>query len=91
MTFKQVKRALNLPALARTIRRELRKISYRCCIACLRSFISRAQAKKRLAFAYEHRWWGTLDWVAIRLGGGDWRKVIWLDEATLEIGKRGRI
>ena len=56
MTFEQVKKALNLPASARTIRRELRKIGYRRCIACPKPFISRAQAKKRLAFAYEHRW-----------------------------------
>ena len=71
MTFEQVKRALNIQASARTIRRELRKASYRRCIACSRPFISRAQAKKRLAFAYKHRWWGTSDWAASREGGGD--------------------
>jgi len=71
MTFDQVKRALNIPASARTIRRELRKAGYRRCIACPRPFISRVQAKKRLAFAYKYRWWGTSDWAALREGGGD--------------------
>jgi hypothetical protein len=91
MTFEQVRRALNIPASARTIRRELRKAGYRRCIACPRPFISRAQAKKRLSFAYKHRWWGTSDWAALNPEGGDWRKVIWSDECIFELGKNGRI
>jgi hypothetical protein len=90
MTFEQVKRALNIQASARTIRRELRKAGYRRCIACPRPFILRAQAKKRLAFAYKHRWWGTSDWAASR-EGGDWRKVIRSDECIFELGKNGRV
>ena len=42
----------------------------------------------------EHRWWGTSDYAAHRddgRQGGDWRKVIWSDEATFEVGKVGRI
>lgn len=42
MTFKQVRRALNIPASVRTIRRELRRAGYRRCVACPRPFISRA-------------------------------------------------
>ena len=90
-TFEQVKRALGIEASARTIRRELRKAGYRRCIACPRPFISRKQAKKRLDFALSHRWWGTSDWAASRLDGGDWRKVIWSDECIFELGKNGRI
>jgi Transposase len=85
---------LGIKASARTIRRELRRAGYRRCISCLRPFITRAQAKKRLAFAYEHRWWGTTDYAAHRNNGkqgGDWRTVIWSDEASFETGKRGRM
>ena len=69
----------------------VRRKGYRRCIACPRPFISRKQAKKRLAFAKKHRWWVTSDWAASRPGGGDWRKVIWSDECTFELGKAGRI
>ena len=91
LTFTQVRAHLGIPASARTIRRELRKSGYRRCIACPRPFISRAQAKKCLGFAYSHRWWGTSNYAATRVVGGDWRKVIWLDECTFELGKSGRI
>jgi hypothetical protein len=94
MSFDQVKAQLNLPMSARTIRRELHRAGYRRCIACPRPFISRAQAKRRLVFSLEHRWWGISDWAANRddgKRGGDWRKVIWLDESTFETGKCGRI
>jgi transposase len=94
LTFEQVRTQLGIQASARTIRRELRRAGYRRCIACPRPYISRKQAKKRLGFALEHRWWGTSDYAAFRQDGkvgGDWRKVIWSDEATFETGKCGRI
>lgn len=94
MRFEEVRLRLGIQASARTIRRELRLHGYRRCIACPRPFISRAQAKKRLTFAYKHRWWGTSDWAAHRTDGrqgGDWRKVIWSDEASFDIGKDGRV
>ncbi|KAF4630689.1 hypothetical protein G7Y89_g7443 [Cudoniella acicularis] len=94
LTFEQVRQQLGLVASARTIRRELRKNGYRRCIACPRPFISRAQGKRRLAFAREHQWWGTSDYAAHRddgKQGGDWRKVIWSDEATFDTGKDGRV
>jgi len=56
LTFEQVRTQLGIQASACTIRRELRRTSYRRCIACPRPYISRKQAKKRLAFALEHRW-----------------------------------
>ena len=94
LTFEQVHTQLGIQASARTIRRELCHVGYRRCIACPRPYISRKQAKKRLGFALEHRWWGTSDYTAFRQDGrvgGDWRKVIWSDEATFETGKCGRI
>jgi len=69
LTFEEVRRQLNIEASTRTIRRELRKHGYRRCIACPRPFISRKQAKKRLGFALEHRWWGTSDYAAHRDDG----------------------
>ena len=42
----------------------------------------------------EHRWWGTSDYALHREDGkqgGDWRKVVWSDEATFEARKCGRI
>jgi hypothetical protein len=56
LTFEQVHTQLGIQASARTIRRELYRAGYRRCIACPRPYISRKQAKKRLAFALEHRW-----------------------------------
>ena len=56
MSFEQVKSTLNLPASARTIRRELRLAGYRRYIACPRPFITRLQAKKRVAFTKAYRW-----------------------------------
>ena len=91
LSLEQVRAHLNIEASARTIRRELRRVGYRRCIACPRPFISRKQAKKRLDFAFSHRWWGTSDWAASREGGGDWRKVIWSDECIFELGKTGRV
>ena len=66
LTFEQVRTQLGIEASARTIRRELRRAGYRRCIACPRPYISRKQAKKRLGFALEHRWWGTSDYAAFR-------------------------
>ena len=94
LSFEQLRTHLGVQASARTIRRELRRVGYRRCIACPRPFISRKQAKKRLAFAIEHRWWGTLDYALHREDGkqgGDWRKVVWSDEATFKARKCRRI
>lgn len=92
-SWHQVKSELGIKASAETIRRTLPAYGFRRCIACPRQFISKKQAKRRLAFAKQHRWWGTSDYAATREDGkgGDWRKVIWSDEAIFETGKRGRI
>ncbi len=94
LTFEEVRRRLGIQASVRTIRRALRRHGYRRCIACPRPFISRAAARKRLSFCQSHRWWGTSDYAAHRDDGkvgGDWRKVVWSDEATFDIGKDGRV
>jgi hypothetical protein len=74
LTFEQVRTQLGIEASTRTIRRELRRAGYRRYIACPRPYISRKQAKKRLGFALEYRWWGTSDYTAFRqdgkIGGG---------------------
>ena len=50
------------------------------------------EAKKRLDFAFSHRWWGTSDQRTCQPNGGDWRKVFfWSEESILELGKTGRI
>ncbi len=89
LTWHQVKSELHIKASASTIRRALSAAGFRRCIACPRPFISKAAAKRRLAFAKKHRWWGTSDWAGER--AGDWRKVIWSDEAIFETGKIGRV
>jgi transposase len=69
LTFEQVKTQLGIQASARTIRRELRHAGYRRYISCPRPYILRQQAKKRLGFALEYRWWGISNWAAHRDGG----------------------
>lgn len=94
MSFERVRIELGFHPSARTIRRALALAGYRRCISCPRPYITIAQARRRVAFALEHRWWGTTDYAAHRddgLLGGDWRNVIWSDEATFETGKRGRM
>jgi hypothetical protein len=94
LSFAQVKAQLGVKASVRTIQRELRRAGYRRCIAYPRPYILHKQAKKRLDFVLSYRWWGTSDYAVYRDDGkvgGDWRKVVWSDEATFEVGKCGRI
>lgn len=55
-----------------TIRRMLRKIGLRSCIARRKPFISEKNKKKRLEWALEHQ-----DWTI-----QDWKCVLWTDEST---------
>jgi transposase len=80
-SWSQLRAVLNIQASTTTLRRTLKAAGYRRCIACPRPFISRKQAQRRLAFAMQYRWWGTVDW----------KRVMWSDESTFETGKRGRI
>jgi hypothetical protein len=78
LSYHQLKSELHIKASANTIRRDLREVGFRRCVACPRPFISKSAAKRRLAFAKKYRWWGTSDYAAAT--HGDWRKVIWSDE-----------
>jgi hypothetical protein len=89
LSYDQIKSELYLKPSANTIRRALRKVRFRCCIACPPLFISKLAAKKRLAFAKKYRWWGTSDYAAAKYS--DWRKVIWSDECIFETGKIRRV
>jgi hypothetical protein len=51
LIWKQLVISLDFNVSDETIRRTLRKLDYRRCIACERSFISEKQAKKRLKWA----------------------------------------
>ena len=54
LSFEAVWGQLGIKASAHTIWRELCCTGYQRCISCPRPFITCAQAKKRLAFAYKH-------------------------------------
>jgi len=69
MSFETLKAQLPYLPSVRTIRRELARVGYRRYIACPRPYINRQQAKRRLAFAKTHRWWGTSDYTAHRDNG----------------------
>jgi transposase len=63
-----------------TVRRALVHEGFASRIAVKKPFISDVNKAKRLAFALEHR-----NWTKER-----WRRVIWCDESTFEIGKNSR-
>ena len=69
LSFSDIKTLLHLTPSVRTIRRELAHAGYRRCIACPRPYITRAQAKQRLRFARDHKWWGTSEYAAHRDDG----------------------
>jgi transposase len=63
-----------------TVRRALRSTGYFCRVAARKPFLNDRHKAARLAFAKKYRSW-TFD---------DWKKVIWTDESTFEIGKNSR-
>ena len=54
-SWARIKAELHLSTSTTTIRRTMKKHGYRRCVACRRPFISKKQAKKRLAFALKYR------------------------------------
>lgn len=64
----------------RTLRKEIKRIGFRSCVAAKKPFLSHKHKADRLAFAKKHQSWNTLDWM----------HVIWTDEASFEIGKNSR-
>jgi hypothetical protein len=75
--FNEIRHLISTRAFERTIRRELRKLGYASHVAVKKLFLNETQQKARYAFAKNHAHW-TAD---------DWRKVIWTDESSFEIGK----
>lgn len=63
-----------------TARRAIHKAGYYSRVAAKKPFLNVKHRAARLAFARKHRSW-TID---------QWKKVIWTDESTFEIGKNSR-
>ena len=61
----------------RTLRKEIKCIGFRNCVAAKKPFLSDKHKADRLAFAKKYQAWEVLDWM----------NVIWTDEASFEIGK----
>ena len=77
----QLAKELGIEASPQTIRRALRKASFRRCIACPKPLVSWINRRKRLQWAREHLHWRLEDWL----------RVIFTDESSFETGQRSRI
>lgn len=80
-------RRLTLAALAakfnvhrHTMRRYIRRLGFRSRVAPKKPFLNDTHMNHRLAFAKKYRNW-TVD---------DWKRVIWTDESSFELGKNSR-
>ncbi|CEI95301.1 hypothetical protein G6F70_004476 [Rhizopus microsporus] len=76
-TFKEISQEISTKACENTIRNELKKIGYASRVAVKKPFLNEKQQKTSYTFAKYYAHW-TVD---------DWRKVIWTDESSYEIGK----
>jgi hypothetical protein len=76
-TLKRISQLISTKASVNTIRNELKKIGYASRVAVKKPFLNEKQQNARYIFAKSHAHW-TVD---------DWRKVIWTDESSFEIGK----
>jgi transposase len=69
------------PISTRTVQRAItNKLGMNAYIAAKKPFINKVQKHKRLLWARDHRTWGE----------EDWKRVIWTDESSVEIGKDSR-
>jgi len=64
----------------RTVQRTLHSRGIASCVSVKKPFLTKERKVKRLMFAKDHKDW-TVD---------QWRKVIWTDESTFEVGKNVR-
>jgi hypothetical protein len=71
---------LSTPICIITLRKEVHEFDMKSCIAIRKPFLNDKPKANMLAFAKEH-----LHWMV-----EDWRRVIWTDEASFEIGKLSR-
>ncbi|KAG1461961.1 hypothetical protein G6F56_005615 [Rhizopus delemar] len=77
VTLEELQSSLPTEVSTATISRELHNLCYSKRTAARKPFIKEKHRKDRFRFAREHKDW-TLD---------QWRKVIWTDESSIEIGK----
>ena len=64
----------------RMLRKEIKYIGFCNCVAAKKPFLSDKHKVDRLAFAKKYQAWEASDWM----------NVIWIDEASFEIGKNSR-
>ena len=80
ITIGEIRTALDLKASDATIRRVLYSDGFHGRVAAKKPYISPDHAMKRLDWCRAHA----------SLTASDWRKVIWSDESTVEIGRQSR-
>jgi transposase len=76
----QITNQLTIKASETTVRNEIHKLGFHSRIARRKPFLNDKQINNRLKFARIHQ-----DWTV-----EDWKKVIWTDESSFEIGKNFR-
>ncbi|CEG67772.1 hypothetical protein RMATCC62417_04151 [Rhizopus microsporus] len=76
-TLKEISQLISTKACKDIICKELKKLGYASRVAVKKPFLNEKQQKARYIFARKHVHW-RID---------DWRKVIWTDESSFEIGK----
>jgi transposase len=79
-TLGDITNSLSTSVSRQTVRNTLKEVGIRSRIAAKKPFLSTVHRQRRLEFARKHQ-----DWTV-----EDWRKVIWCDESTFEIGKNSR-
>lgn len=80
MPLSEITNAAGLGVREQTVRRELRKAGIYSRVAARKPHLTLAHRARRVRFARAHVHW-TIE---------DWKKVIWTDESTFEIGKISR-
>ena len=79
-TLSDVTNALPVRVSTSTVRRSTHELGFHARVAAKKPFLSNRHTVRRYAFAQEHKNW-TID---------DWKRVIWTDESSFEIGKNSR-
>jgi len=79
-TMTEIAHSLPFPISKPTARKALASKGIRSRIAAKKPFLSERHTKARLEFALAHKEWTT----------EDWKRVVWTDESTFEIGKYSR-
>src|ERR1700738_3051 len=72
--------SLSTSVCVKTVRNELQSLGFHSRIVDKKPYLSQKHREKRLDFARRHQNW-TVE---------QWRKIIWCDESTFEIGRNSR-